>query len=432
MHYNLANPALSEDFFYEEYFPESRSQKDFIRYKRFINSRKFRNISEEFPTHDHHILPKSLCPGSWTEEKKDNELNLIPLSLREHIVAHMFLWKAFGGKMTYVFNMMTNYYRTKFNSRLYEMLKIEAINQHKEFLKEYYSKEENRLQRGDFRRGKTLEEAFGEERALIIREKLSNNHYDCSGENNSFFGKHHSTRTKRRLASLREGKTFEEIFGEEKAKEVKSTLSEKTQQRVKRGEHIFQNLEKHPREGKILLEKEDKKKFVLFDEVPDYLNRGWSASPSSTYFSKKRTDEEKREHYKEAASKRLKKECPICGRMIANPVYSRHYISCERKHSVSIDWDEIYKKKYVIMNNGDTIIHIKPMEVESLLREGWKLGNLRRKEIKRYDCPLCEKENLDPGGFSVHMTSRHKWTKEECSLYREKKDNELYTDSFAK
>jgi hypothetical protein len=39
----------------------------------------------------------------------------------------------------------------------------------------------------------------------------------------------------------------------------------------------------------------------------------------------------------------------------------------------------------------------------------------------RYTCPICEKENLDGGNLSKHMTKRHQWTKDQVVNFKEGK-----------
>jgi hypothetical protein len=39
----------------------------------------------------------------------------------------------------------------------------------------------------------------------------------------------------------------------------------------------------------------------------------------------------------------------------------------------------------------------------------------------RYTCPICEKENLDGGNLSKHMTKRHDWTKDQVVNFKEGK-----------
>lgn len=57
MLYNLNNTFLSEKFFYEDFFPIKRNEKHFLRYKKFINSRKYRKLSENSYCEMQHILP---------------------------------------------------------------------------------------------------------------------------------------------------------------------------------------------------------------------------------------------------------------------------------------------------------------------------------------------------------------------------------------
>lgn len=38
---------------------------------------------------------------------------------------------------------------------------------------------------------------------------------------------------------------------------------------------------------------------------------------------------------------------------------------------------------------------------------------------KRYICPICEKENLDAGNLSKHMTKKHEWTKDQVANFKE-------------
>jgi hypothetical protein len=132
MHYNLSNPVLLEDFFYEEYFPEPRSQKDFIRYKKFINSRKFRNIPEGVYTEIQHILPVSFTTKNWSKKEINYPHNLLILTAREHLLSHLMLRKAFGGKMSQAFFLMIGYRRYSESFSLKE-ISIYRENSNKEF-----------------------------------------------------------------------------------------------------------------------------------------------------------------------------------------------------------------------------------------------------------------------------------------------------------
>jgi len=71
-----------------------------IRYDKFIDSRKLRKIPKDTYTEKHHIIPRALG-GS------DEPENIIRLTAREHFIAHLILWKIYGGSMTYAFMFMS-------------------------------------------------------------------------------------------------------------------------------------------------------------------------------------------------------------------------------------------------------------------------------------------------------------------------------------
>ena len=95
------------------------------RYVTFINSRPERKLKQKGMC-EHHIYPKSMA--------KDNNIkffnrkwNLITLTPREHYIAHMILWKCYGGKMAQAFHLMhqsryNNLYEKKITARQFERL----------------------------------------------------------------------------------------------------------------------------------------------------------------------------------------------------------------------------------------------------------------------------------------------------------------------
>ena len=83
------------------------------RYIRFINS-----ISETVGE-QHHILPKSSDLFPEYESFEQHPWNCKLLSLRQHYIAHLLLWKAYGGKQTIAFVLMSNRVGAM-SSRLYE------------------------------------------------------------------------------------------------------------------------------------------------------------------------------------------------------------------------------------------------------------------------------------------------------------------------
>lgn len=65
--------------------------------------------------------------------------------------------------------------------------------------KEYFKTHDN------FIKGKTFEEAFGEEKAKQIKQRLSEVASQKTGEKNPFYGKHHSKETREKISKARKG-----------------------------------------------------------------------------------------------------------------------------------------------------------------------------------------------------------------------------------
>ena len=105
---------------------EIKSQLHFDRYIKFINSRPTRlKKTKDLYTERHHIIPRSLGGSN----DKDN---LILLTGREHFIAHLILWKAFGGKAAHAFSIMQTFSPDhqgkryfKLTSRQFEQLRID-------------------------------------------------------------------------------------------------------------------------------------------------------------------------------------------------------------------------------------------------------------------------------------------------------------------
>ena len=68
------------------------------------------------------------------------------------------------------------------------------------FFKEFYSKHDS------YQKGKTFEEIFGEERAKELKQKMSERSRKLIGEKNGFYGKHHTSEAKEKMRNARLGK----------------------------------------------------------------------------------------------------------------------------------------------------------------------------------------------------------------------------------
>lgn len=191
-------------------------------------SQSFRVKSEKIYFENHHITPISIG-GS------NGKSNLILLTSREHFICHHLLTKMTVGShrrsMLYAFQMMCSInlnhkrYRNKSISRIYAKLKEEIAT---------------------IRKGKTYEEIFGDKKAAEIRKKQQGPKTPIHRKNMSLTRKGCIPYNKGKSTILK-GKTYEEIYGVDKAiklKEIRriarlgrtdSALTRKRQSLVRKG-----------------------------------------------------------------------------------------------------------------------------------------------------------------------------------------------------
>lgn len=342
------------------YFPKEKSKLHLNRYITFIKSRSLRVLSENSEVERHHIVPKCFC---LNQEYCNSKENIIELSSREHYIAHMMLWKAFGGKMTYVFNMMTNFNKLKTSSKLYESLKREAKLQNKEYLKRYYSIDKNRQQRGDFHRGHSYEDSFGIEKAKKVKEKLSVNarlrFKDKS--KHPMYGKPLPEETKEKIRKKTKGKSYEEKFGKEKAKEMKMKCSKRSKGKTYE--------ERYGPERAELQRKNLSKKLK----------------------GKKRTEETKKKLSEIAKNRKLSKETKkkigekslnrIC---INNGKSEKKIYLSELDFCLNQGWMKgRITKSYIGITNGKEDKKIPQSKLSHYLNLGWTKGSIKKQENQK-------------------------------------------------
>lgn len=102
---------------YEVLKTKPHSERHLARYVKFIRSRTPRSGKTE----KHHICPKAMDLFPEYTSFKDHPWNRIDLSHREHYIAHLILWKAYGGSQSVAIQHMTRGIIKK--SRLYESIK---------------------------------------------------------------------------------------------------------------------------------------------------------------------------------------------------------------------------------------------------------------------------------------------------------------------
>lgn len=177
------------------------------QYNKLINKAIKRNPSEieNLPTEKHHILPK--CMGG-----KDEENNLVKLTIKEHIFAHLFLMRAYpnNSKLIYAANRMLSTNKDGIRYPIISSLSIRTIS----LIRENLSKVRSERMKGENhpRYGKKLSNETKDKirKARLgtkmppaseeLRRKRSEN---AKGEKNGMYGKHLSEDTKRKILELR-------------------------------------------------------------------------------------------------------------------------------------------------------------------------------------------------------------------------------------
>jgi hypothetical protein len=133
----------------------------YYRYQKFIKSRSIRNLKREKGFNIHHVVPRSLGGGN------DNS-NLIKLTIREHYIAHLILWKCGYKEMVNAFWLMSHdsrFNKNKLTSRLFEKLQKDKSNSCFWKIMNASEKEEYRARISKSQKGKIFSEDY--------RKKLS-------------------------------------------------------------------------------------------------------------------------------------------------------------------------------------------------------------------------------------------------------------------
>jgi len=155
------------------------------------------NNNDTGPTEKHHIIPKSIIKYNVLQNllniNPHNKNNLVNISLRKHYLCHLLLTKILKQnkncyiKMLYAFNFMTSRYKR--NSKMYNNTKLE------------YAKLLSQIMTGKPSRAK------GKKWSIQSKLNKAKNHY-------------------------MKNKTYEEVYGSDKAKELKLARSISSSMRV--------------------------------------------------------------------------------------------------------------------------------------------------------------------------------------------------------
>jgi rubrerythrin len=161
-YYNIINNA-------EAICPRTMKKKDAMLIRGYIE--------------DHHIIPKSLSG-------EDKVSNKVWLTAAEHFTCHKLLTE-----------MTTGAENGKMWSALWRMMNKQSQNQDRNYI-------------------------ISPEEYAVAREQNAKNHsYRMKGSLNPFYDKTHNDETKALMSAKKKGKSYEEIFGAEKAVEMRTRRS---------------------------------------------------------------------------------------------------------------------------------------------------------------------------------------------------------------
>lgn len=173
------------------------------RYIEFIKSRPKRIYIKKSGLVKHHIVPRCLNGSNDSE-------NIIVLTVREHYIAHLILWKAYGSKMSRAFWLISNMNLKLISSRQYELLK-----------KDIFLSEETRQKMSKSKKGKNAHARMTEEQKKIKSEKMSQSmkkFHETHDHPRGNLGNKYSEETKKRMSENNKGLI--------KSEETKRKLSE--------------------------------------------------------------------------------------------------------------------------------------------------------------------------------------------------------------
>lgn len=202
-----------------------------MNYKRIYDQliERARKTSTDEKVENHHILPK--CLGGC-----DDDDNLVELTCREHFIAHLLLAKMHPMKLSlsYAVARMSEYGR--YNSKDYSRLRKKYHELQSVPYSDKYSEERSLEIRNKISKTLTGRKQPPERYAKYFGHTPWNKGKPLSKEHREAVSKGRSgiAAWNKGLPSCFKGKTYEEIFGEERAKDIKSKKWENNSQRGKK------------------------------------------------------------------------------------------------------------------------------------------------------------------------------------------------------
>lgn len=151
----------------------------------------------------HHILPKAKDLFPEYRDLKKNPWNSIDLTPRQHYIAHLILWKCYGGSQALALNYMCSISPKKMTSKIYEELRKDTSINLSKICKGISQSKNHIIKRVNSRKNNGNPWVSKE-----TIDKINKNRKDITGNNNPFFNKKHSKETIEYLSSINRNKVL--------------------------------------------------------------------------------------------------------------------------------------------------------------------------------------------------------------------------------
>jgi hypothetical protein len=250
----------------------------------------------------HHIIPKCLG-GTGKVSQWRTHPNIVLLTAKEHFIAHKLLVEIYPENNQLWDALACMVFRKSPEQKRYYKVSLREYV----ILKEKFSQINRLRMKGKKQPPRTLEhrkKISDSKKGIkpnLTDEQRKSKSKKMTGENNPFYGKKHTQETLEKIRKnsseqepyIKKGQTFGDVFGEERAKEIKEKISKN---------HHDVSGKNNPMFG---VKRSEETKNKIAEKLRNSEKR-----------KKTMSSEEYRKKMSESLKKRPKFECPNCGKLI--------------------------------------------------------------------------------------------------------------------